>query len=229
MAISKSYRVVHDVVIGPQFLINARRADNPHGIGPSEEERLGSIWRKSLHVVTSVKSSAASLLIQVHLTSCLNYDIIGSQFRADKSAVPTTWEFFGATVNYGNDVFAFASRLQAVVHFANDVTVSQEALFDALGWQLAKSLLNGKSPGPFFLCDIARLVLSAEESDTATNTDEVAMVKLCSLVSATGITWPDQAGSLQEEKLKFLKSRVKLVKAGFRPSPADMVNTKPIR
>jgi hypothetical protein len=151
MAISKSYRVVHEVVIGPQFLINAQRPDNPHGIGPSEEERLGSIWRKCLHVVTSVDSSAASLHIQVRLTSCLNYDIIGSQFRAGKSAVPTTWEFFGVTVDYGNDVFAFASRLQAVVHFDNNVTVSQEALFDALGWQLGKSLLHERSPGPFFL------------------------------------------------------------------------------
>lgn len=231
MAIVESYRAVQEVVIGPQLLIDARRSDLLYAQDCSEEKRLCSIWRKCLDVVTSAESSAASLHIEVHLTSRLNYDIVGSQFRLTCSAVRPTWEFFGASITYGTDVFDFAPWLRAVVHFdiGDAKLISQEALLDALGWQLGKSLLIKKDSGPFFLCGIPQIVMSAKELDSATNIDEAAMLKLYNLVSATCLSWPNQVGSSQEDRLEFLKSRVKLVKAGFRPSPADMVDFRQIR
>ena len=99
--IAKSYRAVHEVVISPQLLINARRSDVLYAHDWFEEKRLDSIWRKCLDVVTSAESSAASLHIEVHLTSRLNYGIVGSQFRLTYSAVRPTWEFFGASITYG--------------------------------------------------------------------------------------------------------------------------------
>jgi len=117
------------------------------------------------------------------------------------------------------------------VHFdiGDAKLISQEALLDALGWQLGKSLLIEKDSGPFFLCGIPQIVMSAKELDSATNIDEAAMLKLYNLVSATRLSWPSQAGSSKGKRLEFLKSRVKMVKAGFRPSPVDMSNTGPTR
>ena len=224
-AIDRSYRAVNEVVFSSQLLINAGRSNHPYGHGPSEEDRLNLLFNKCLKVVTSLRSLAASVHIQVHLTSRLNYDIVGSQCGFPKSAVPTTWEFFGASVDYGNNVFDYAPWLHAVVHFDKNLTVPRGQLFFTLGWQLGRFLLVKRPSQPFCLCGIPEIVLSAEELRSAINIDEAAMVKLCDLVSDSSYSWPDQVGSLQEERLEFLKSRVKLVKAGFRLSPADKAIT----
>jgi len=51
--------------------------------------------------------------------------------------------------------------------------------------------------------------------------EDIALIKLCKFIKV----WPDLSGSPYKSKLEFLKSRVKLVKPGFRPSLADLIPT----
>jgi len=77
--------------------------------------------------------------------------------------------------------------------------------------------------GQVFLCDtiIPYILSPLEEVHTTETIENTALIKICKFITV----WPDLSKSPYKSKLDFLKSRVKLVKPGFRPSLDDLFPT----
>jgi len=181
---------------------------------------------RCLKVLTSSSSSSNSLHIIVyeephHRT---RWEILRRLLTQFESAIPCTFEFFGLASYYNQEIsipLEIAYELQAVVHISSEPSFTH---FPIRG-RLAMSIDNifgdedvAAPVGQLFLCVLPRAVLTRWELASAHDTNEAALIKLSECVTV----WPDLSGSPYETKLDFLKSRIKLVEPGFRPSLADL-------
>jgi len=110
-----------------------------------------------------------------------------------------------------------AFDMRAVVHFDDypSPNAGPDEIAGAIGDQLldcfkTDTQSNLVSPGQLFLCGIPELILSPAELATASDPNEVALLKIYDRSPGPKPKW------------ETFKSRVKLVKSGFRPSMRDM-------
>jgi len=188
--------------------------------------------QKCLKVVTSSNSLAESLHISLLKDRLIRYeyDDLGTALAALETAVPCTYEFFDLRAWSTLDQLYMAYNLQGIVHFSFRYPPTPSVCQDHLAHGLAIHL-DGcfeeediSSPaGQVFICDtiIPYMLSELEKLHSTEDVEDTALIKLCKFITA----WPGLSGSAYKSKLELLKSRVKLVKPGFRPSLADLFPT----
>ena len=114
-----------------------------------------------------------------------------------------------------------AYELQAVVHLKTAGSYSPFPIYGLLAISIDNLFEDEDVAAPvgrLFLCVPPLAVLTPKELASALDTEEAALLKLVKYVTV----WPNLSGSQYETKLDFLKSRIRLVEPGFRPSLADL-------
>ena len=218
-----------EVDIGPECLLAARRYLHSSQDRRVRVDLLKSHLKKCLDVVTSPRSLAEAL----HISLCrerrtsYEYDDLGIILASLESAVPFTHEFFNFRLRANTKQLYMAYALQGVVHYSFNFPPNLSIHQDRNSKTLA-SLLDGcfeeedlNSPaGQTFFCDtiIPAILSTLEELHSTETIEDTALIKICKFITV----WPDLSKSPYKSKLEFLRSRVKLVKPGFRLSLADL-------
>ena len=184
-------------------------------------------------MVTSSNSLAESLHIVLRRDRNISheYDDFGTVLGSMETAIPCTYEFFDLRVWSGSAQLYMAYNLQGIVHyyffhyppyFSNLRSSVAQALARQLDGCFEEEDVDAPA-GQVFLCDtIIPYILSPfEELRTIETIEDTALIKICKFITV----WPDLSKSPYKSKLDFLKSRVKLVKPGFRPSLAELFPT----
>jgi hypothetical protein len=143
-----------------------------------------------------------------------------------KTAISIVYEFFNVPIGWRPSALGLAFAMRALVHFGIDVDISRDEMAQELADQISEILEDGNMSmlaSQVYLCDVPQLVLRPDEFDSAQDVDEIAIVKICGLIANSlcpdGLTTPTK-------RLEFLKSRVKLVEAGFRPTLPQMATAQ---
>jgi hypothetical protein len=225
-AIPQSYRAVEEVVFGSACMIIAcyLRGDQEEKI--AQAERVSSMFSKCFAAIASTGTTASVLHVKMHMVPRIEYSILRYRFPRLSAAIPIIFEFFDVSLNWVSNPLKLAYEIRAVVHFDQDNFVSRDEMVKELAGQISEILRDGKLSmlaSQVYLCDVPQLVLRPDELNSADDTNEAAMVKICSLIDDE--YWPDQV-TTPTKRLEFLKSRVKLVESGFRPTLADMIEIK---
>jgi len=137
-----------------------------------------------------------------------------------ESAVACTYEITDIGIKDLNALCA-AYDFQCVVHVRGDRLPSPGRKAQLLASHINECFEEedlDTPTGQLFLCDLPSLVLDPQELASAADLDEAAINKIYDLVSI----YPNLDGSIYETKLDFFKSRIKLVKSGFKPTLADL-------
>lgn len=146
---------------------------------------------------------------------------------------PITYNFWDVPWDEdGLSVLLCAYEVGAVVYFTESARVIEPAVHfrhppavsnipDHIALELAVAIRDifdhdepQEPPGQLYLCNLPRLILSAEELATG-NASAIATLKLFSFCSSA------MAG-VGEATWDYFNTRVKLVETGFRPSDAEM-------
>jgi hypothetical protein len=215
-AIPISYRSINKVVIGPRCLDDALYGTL------LETERRQVFFATCLESITSSESSAAVVYVDIQLNVRMKLDRVLLERLG--STRPIIYSFFDVLFQRTIKYLQLAYSFQAVVHFAVGYGTIQDLFCQRIAFGLEQCLANEFSmvpAGRIFLCDIPSLILTQEEYASSQDVDETAISKLCGLMSGC---WPYEVLSPNDNRLEFLKSRVKLVHSGFRPSLADMLD-----
>jgi hypothetical protein len=158
------------------------------------------------------------------------YDDLGAILGSLDTAIPCTYEFFDFHVSSSSKQLCMAYILQGIVQYFDQFPPDPSDFQSPVAQLLARQLdgcfeeENVDSPvGQIFLCDtiIPYILSSFEQLHTTETIEDTALIKICKFITV----WPDLSESPYKSKLEFLKSRVKLVKSGFRPSMADLFPT----
>ena len=140
-------------------------------------------------------------------------------FHCFEIALPCTYEV--TNVVYDDEMtISTAYDMQCVVHFTDGFEESPEHKASRIASHINQCFDEedlATPTGQLFLCDIPSFVLDAQELASG-DIEETAINKICDLVSV----YPDLDGSIYKTKLDFFKSRIKLVKSGFKPTLADL-------
>jgi len=220
------------VVIGSQCLRAARKCS------PSSVDRrisvdlLKSHLKKCLNVVTSASSLARSLHISLRRerSTSYEYDDLGTIIATLETAIMCTHEFFNFCLRTNSKQLYMAYTLQGVAHYSftcpPDPSIHQDGIARTLASLLEECFEEEdvNSPaGQIFFCDtiISYILSTLEELQSTETIEDTGLIKICKFLTV----WPDLTGSQYKSQLEFLKSRVKLVKPGFRPSLGDLLPT----
>jgi hypothetical protein len=216
LEVSRYYRAANEVTIGGPCLV----FPSAHYYDLEQLDWIESHLDRCLDVFNSPNGSAGSLHIKMYFPHGGEYEDLSTVLTCQESTNLRTYEIFKASVDDDDSAVHSAYELQAVLH-----------LMKGVGWGfdhaelLARDLQDCfdeedlETPtGQVFLCDVPNFVLGPRELASATDPDEAAIVKICSFINE----WPDLSGCRYKTKLDFFKSRVKLVKSGFRPTLADL-------
>lgn len=187
----------------------------------------------SLALLAIRRFTTDPLHVTVQLEGELAFHQLCQVFRAPPSIgssfnIPITYEIFNmptGTTLWQHLAKAFTMR--AVVHFAPHPTPAGPGnIAAAIGDQLL-DCFGGKNLvtfGQLYLCDIPELVLSPAELATASDPDEAALLKLFDNLIATPLLGASLRSPNLKPKWETFKSKVKLVKSGFRPSMSDLTD-----
>jgi len=231
-AFSKYYRLVNEVVFGFQCLRAAQQYPLSSEDRRIRVDRLVCDLEKCLNVVTSSNSLAESLHINMHRDRRIpyEYDDLGAILGSLDTAIPCQYEFFDFRVSSSSKQLYMAYNLQGIVHYFFIFTPNPSNIQFQVAQLLARQLdgcfeeedINSPA-GQIFLCDtiVPYIISTLEELRTIETIEDTALIKICKFITV----WPDLSKSPYKSKLDFLKSRVKLVKPGFRPSLADLFPT----
>ena len=225
-AIPKSYRAVEEVVFGPVCMIIACYLRGDQEQRSAQTERVASMFAKCFAAIASTEPTASVLQVKMYMVPRIEYSILRSRFPRLGAAIPIIFEFFDVSINWVSNALKLAYEMRAVVHFDQDGFVSRDEMAKELANQISAILLNGNTSmlaGQVYLCDVPQLVLRPDELDSADDVNEVAIVKICGLLARE--YWGDGIMT-STKRLEFLKSRVKLVKAGFRPTLPQIMTTQ---
>jgi hypothetical protein len=141
-------------------------------------------------------------------------------FQCFESAIPCTYELTYVDIDDAKALYA-AYDLQCVVHLRAGWISTPERRSQLLASHINECFEEEDLDAPtgqLFLCDIPSSFLNSQELASAADPNEAAINKICDLVSV----YPDLTGSIYKTKLDFFKSRIKLVKSGFKPSLTDL-------
>ena len=216
-AIPKSYRAVEEVIFGPACMYIARHLHGTQIQKSDQANRVASLFANCLTAVASTGNSAAALHAKMHMVYRIDYHMLRDQLTRLKTAIPIAYEFFNVPIGWRPSALGLAFAMRALVHFEIDVDTSREEMAQELADQISEILADGdssESTSEVYLCEVPQLVLRPDELNLADDTNEAAMVKICSLIPDE--CWPNQV--TPTKRLEFLKSKVKLVGAGFRPT-----------
>jgi len=224
LGIPRSYLTVNAVKFAARCLL-------PYKYHGGYRKLIATEWmerqlQKVLRAITSSNSSADSLHITVYdeQSHRAPWEILGRLLMHFESAIPCTFEFFDFDLfhNHGSGTALHtAYELQAVVHIGPEAAFLPAPPSGLLALSIDNLFEDEdmETPvGQFFLCGLPRAILTPTEFASAHDTNEAALIKLCRRITV----WPNLSGSQYETKLDFLKSRIKLVEPGFRPSMADL-------
>jgi hypothetical protein len=213
---SESYQAIREVVIHRQHM------EEPWSQKPADH----FLWMEShFNRYLKVIAPSISFIDSLHLKLCTEspcrwtYDSINSLNHCFESAIRCTYEVTGAPWHDSTALCA-AYDLQCVLTF-RDYGISQERRAGYIASCISECFEEedlDTSTGQLFLCDIPSLVLNPRELASAADVNEAAIIKICDLVTV----YPDLTGSIYKTKLDFFKSRIKLVKPGFKPTLADL-------
>ena len=224
LEIPRSYRAVNQVEIRRRCLDRSYMYHD-HATAFAAAGYMERRLQRCLKIVTSSKSSADSVHVLVydsalHQTEWENLGRLLTQFE---SAIPCTFEFFDLCLydDYRRSTpLQAAYEVQAVVHFETNTAFWPYSLYRSLALSIDNIFNNEDKEAPvgqLFLCDLRHARSRPEDFDRAHDSNEAGLITLCNCITV----WPDLSGSQYETKLDFLKSRIKLVEPGFRPSLAD--------
>lgn len=188
-----------------------------------QSDRLEALFSKCLKVIT-LSSTAKTLHIVMNMPHVIDYDLLRKLLSSLEPATHCTFEISGIPTS---DIGALrvAYVMQALVEFSYDRALRGNP--DLLAANIARQLEecfkheNANNPvGRVFLLHVPWLVLAGPDRRLNTlEANEAAMIKLASLITV----WPDISESPYKTNLEFLRSRVKLVEWGFKPSLVDII------
>jgi len=169
--------------------------------------------------------SLAPLHIKLYISGTKDYINLPDLLAPDHFPEPMTCEFLNTPRTNESTAWELAYDLGAVVHLdhANSssllhddpVAVDLASIVDDLIMEDEES----SPPGRLFLCDVSRLVLSAQEFLAAPNRHDAAMLKI---YAHCDFDLTMMGREVQESRWEYFTARVKLVDAGYRPSKEEM-------
>lgn len=213
-AIPTSYTRVNEVELGPRTFCEP-------GIHP-----LG-YWdypfvKESVENVAPRDVSAPPLHVTARISRDIDMGALGSLLRDIQTPFPFSCEFLEMFIDEDEFALDVAFLLGAVVKY-RDTDLDKEEIIREIAGQLDISFTEedpAAAPYPYvYLCDIPRLVLSADEIRSSPNFNKAAKVKLFDQIAV----WPDPIEDSPSAQWEFFDSRVRLVESGFRPSMADLM------
>jgi hypothetical protein len=219
LPLSHSYRALEELVI-------VRLSDsNPEPYVPTPYEKnlwVESRFEQCLKVVAPSIGAIKSLYVKLYIRALTKYphDRINALFYCFDSVIPCIYEISDIGVA-DSDAFYAAYDLQCVVHLKGGWRETPECRAKHIASHINECFEEedlDTPTGQLFLCDIPSYVLDPQELASADDLDEAAINKICDLVSV----YPDLTGSIYKTKLDFFRSRIKLVKSGFKPSLSDL-------
>ena len=136
--ISKYYRSVREVDIGPECLLAARRYPASSHDRRSRVDLLKCHLKKCLNVVTSARSLAKSLHISLRRerSTSYEYDDLGIILASLETAIPCTHKFFDFRLGSNSKQLYMAYALQGVSHYSftcpPDPSIQQDGIAKTL-------------------------------------------------------------------------------------------------
>jgi hypothetical protein len=237
LPISHSYHALNELVIG---YLPMSYSEPCRGRFYQDGWWLESRFEECLNAVAPSFESISSL----HVKLCIEYsedathDELIALFHCFETAIPCTYE--ATNVDYDDAMTIYtAYDMQCVIHLTDGFGMFPKQrvrriapLANGFGMfpehkasRIAKHIDQcfdeedlATPNGQLFICDIPSFVLNTQELASAVDVNEAAIIKICNLVSV----FPNLDGSIYKTKLDFFKSRIKLVKSGFKPSLADL-------
>ena len=237
-ATPNTYQAVKDVVITQGCLSAAsyclrdycRLARCSNRAPVSRPNSLYNIFEMCLGALVGDRSIAKTLHVRIHMPIPADEEVI-MQALLNMKSFPITYEFFDVNLVSPRDSLAEMYRRQAVVHFAPYTPfgycfVASET--ESVVWMIHKAIdagrgeeQHGQVAGRIFLSGVPQLLLTPEEYISAQDVNEAAMIMIYKDITRRGYM-----GALSfDEGLDYLKRRVRLVEAGFKPTSADMLDT----
>ena len=213
--ISQSYRAFNEVVI-----------DREYPVEPWPEETFDhflwfeSRFKRYLKIIGPTISLIDSLHVDLHTSFPYRgfQERVHALYQCFESAIQCTYGVTGI-LWYNPSDMSIAYDLQCVVNLGQS-TSGPEHSAGYIASYISDCFEDedlDTPTGQLFICDLPPVVLNLQELASA-DVDETAMVKICDLVSF----YPDLTGSIYKTKLDFFRSRIKLVKSGFKPTLADL-------
>jgi hypothetical protein len=178
---------------------------------------------EALSQLAPAGKDAAPLHVTCHVAEGVAYRDISQLYKDNTSRNHelVTYEFLDISIYHSQSpLLCEAFVLRAVVRLSDHITAGPDEIARLFGFQLFLCFyiygptLN-PNPGQLYLCDIPHLVLSPDELSTAVNIEETALLKLYNSINEDLLS--------PVTSWKTFKSKIRLVKSGFRPSMSDLV------